>query len=349
MKHFISFLTLLFFFSTSAKAQAPTEGLNYFLPLTSLEFTFEIEQTRFIPGELAIYSDRYLKKPVKNTPETTYRIVNTQMKAIGEADTTKQYAIAVDMKRTIISLKRDNNGMLTHINYEVTPQLTAETIQKKTTLSKKLNPRDFFTEEMLAAGSHAKLAELVAKEIYNIRDSRNQLERGEAEFMPKDGEQLRIMLNRLDTQEQALRQLFDGETVSDTIETKIKYTPQPGKDKDVAFRFSTRLGVTDADDLAGEPYYISIEDLKQVKPLPENLPADKKAKDDIGLIVRLPGKIKVTLGNAKETLLEKELYAGQYGRTENLSANLFSKKMLTRIKLDSVTGNVETLDIQPIE
>jgi len=349
MRHFISFFALFLAFSTLTKAQTPVEGLNYYLPKTSLVFTLEIEETNFIPGELAVYSDRYLRKPVRSQAEKVYRIVEAQMETVGEADTAKQYTVFIDKKHTIISLQRDNNGMLTHINHEVLPKLKELKPQRILAKPVKLNPRDYFTEEMLAAGSHAKLAELVAKEIYNIRESRNQLERGEAEFMPKDGEQLKIMLNRLDTQEKALRQLFDGEEFSRTFEVEIKYTPQPERSEDIAFRFSSRLGVTDADDLAGDPYYINIEDLRQTKPLPENIPADKKAKDDIGLIVRLPGKIRVTVGNAKEKIIEKELYAAQYGRLENLSANLFTKKMLTRVTLNPVTGCVEAIDIQPIE
>lgn len=39
-------------------------------------------------------------------------------------------------------------------------------------LQKKANPREFLTEEILMASSTAKMAELVAKEIYNIRESK---------------------------------------------------------------------------------------------------------------------------------------------------------------------------------
>ena len=45
-------------------------------------------------------------------------------------------------------------------------------MQPATTQKKKINPRDFLTEEILMAGSTAKMAELVAKEIYNIRESK---------------------------------------------------------------------------------------------------------------------------------------------------------------------------------
>lgn len=56
------------------------------------------------------------------------------------------------------------------------------------------------TEEILIAGSTAKMAELVAKEIYNIRESKNSLTRGQADYMPKDGAALNscwtIWMNR---------------------------------------------------------------------------------------------------------------------------------------------------------
>lgn len=77
-------------------------------------------------------------------------------------------------------------------------------MQPATTQKKKINPRDFLTEEILMAGSTAKMAELVAKEIYNIRESKNALVRGQADNMPKDGEQLKIMLANLEEQEAAM-------------------------------------------------------------------------------------------------------------------------------------------------
>ena len=59
------------------------------------------------------------------------------------------------------------------------------------------NPNDYMNEDILSAGSTAKMAELTAKDIYDIRESRNQLARGQADFMPKDGTQLRIMMENL--------------------------------------------------------------------------------------------------------------------------------------------------------
>ena len=73
--------------------------------------------------------------------------------------------------------------------------------------------------------------------------------------MPKDGTQLRIMMENLDAQERALLQTFEGTMVSDTVETIITYVPQPDEERIVLFRFSQHLGITDADDvkMAGSP------------------------------------------------------------------------------------------------
>ena len=59
-----------------------------------------------------------------------------------------------------------------------------------------MNPRRYLTEEILAAGSTAKMAELTAREIYDLRENRSLLIKGQADFMPQDGQQLKLMLQQ---------------------------------------------------------------------------------------------------------------------------------------------------------
>ncbi len=80
-------------------------------------------------------------------------------------------------------------------------------------VSKQVNPRDFLTEEILMASSTAKMAELVAKEIYQIRESKNALLRGQADNTPSDGAQLKIMIDNLNQQEDAMTKMFSGSNV----------------------------------------------------------------------------------------------------------------------------------------
>jgi len=114
--------------------------------------------------------------------------------------------------------------------------------------------------------------------------------------MPKDGAQLQLMLASLDTQEQALRQLFCGTTVVDTTEQIVLFTPEHETESQLLFRFSKKLGLVDADDLAGSPYYISVRDLHATAAAPASDANQKKnAKEESCVRVNLPGKIEVTL------------------------------------------------------
>lgn len=338
------------FLSTGAFAQNAVEGTTYYLPKTALNYTLLIERVTAQPGELSMYAGRFLKKDdVISKPTTAYRILKIQMTSVGVADTAKRFTPKIDAKHSINSMKVDeNSGILLAVNAEAKRmEKPAPFIAAPKPLP--LNPRDYMSQEILAAGSSAKMAELIAQEIYDIRESKSQLNKGQADFMPKDGEQMRIMLNNLNTQEAALLQMFEGVTEKDTVETTITFVPNKAVDKQVLFRFSKKFGLVEADDLSGEPYYISIEDLhKQVENTAIDT-SDKKAKDDAGIYANLPGKIKATLYRSENQIAEYEVYAAQFGITAPMDNELFSKKLLTSLVYDPTTGHVETISTEMIK
>lgn len=345
-----TFITALLLSATTlqAAAQEPVEGTIYFLPRTELRIALLIEKTTFTPGDFAIYADKYMKLPIKDEESTMYRIVDARMTTIGVPDTAKQYKLLVDRKHSIANVSRDDDGVLMAIN-AVGKKAPLPQPFKAARHPMVLNPKDYMTQDMLQAGSTAKMAELTAKEIYDIRDSRNQLSRGEADNLPKDGEQLKLMLANLDTQEKALLQTFDGITTKDTTEVILTYMPTEETAKQVLFRFSKKLGLVDADDLGGDPYYIRIEDSKLIAPLEVNSEANKKSKDDIGLNVSLPGRIKVKVFTLDKTWIDQDIYAAQFGRTESLSGNLFGKNFTSHLLLNPSTGLVERLETERVE
>lgn len=327
------------------KGKGMADGTGYYLPRTELRFTIKIEKSSYTPGDFAIYAEKYMKmSDVKTAPEVTYRILDFDIASVGERDTSKYYVLPADSKYNIQSVRLDDNGVLLAVNAE--PR-TIETPKPFKPSPKQAlpDPRDYMNEDVLSAGSIAKMAELCALEICDIRESKSMLSKGEADFMPKDGEQLRIMLRNLDIQENALMQLFSGVTERDTMETVISFVPDKAVDKQLLFRFSKWMGVTDVDDLGGVPYYISVEDKRVLPLVHEDLFSKKKAKDNGGLYVNIPGKIKVTLSKGNEQWAAYELYAAQFGRTEALDEGLFGKKMLTSVVLNPVTGNLESIDI----
>lgn len=330
------------------EAGMSVEGSSYYLPQTALRFALQIEKSTYTPGEFAGYASRYLKRnDVSLSPSTTYRIVGLKLTSVAQPDTAKFFTAKADAKHSIRSLERDDNGVLVAVNAQ----------PRKVELPKPflpapkpapLNPHDYMTEEILSAGSKAKMAELCVTEIYDIRENKSMLNKGQADFMPKDGEQLRIMLRNLDTQENALMQLFVGTTEKDTLEQIVTFVPTREVDKQLLFRFSKYLGMTDTDDLGGSPYYIKIEDLHSMPTL-NGVTDTRKDKDNVGIYVNLPGKIRASVYNGNALMGAYELYAAQFGKLESISGEMFSRKYTTSIVLNPVTGSIEKIETEAVK
>ena len=203
------------------------------------------------------------------------------------------------------------------------------------------DPSQFLTEDILMASSTAKMAELVAKEIYNIRESRNALLRGETDTPPQDGNQLKLMLDNLQLQDEVLTEMFKGKAEKDTQTIRLRITPEEMKDR-VVFRFSQKLGLLDKDDLAGEPYYLSITNL-QTPAIPAATEEDKK-KELEGVAYNVPGRARIVLMQGNRTLTETELPVTQFGTREYLAPVLFNKNSTTKVLFDTATGGLIKVD-----
>lgn len=212
-----------------------------------------------------------------------------------------------------------------------------------------LNPEEYKTEEIITAGSTLKMAELTANEIYDIRENRSLLSKGQADFMPKDGEQLKLMLKTLDTQEEALLQLFKGTSSKETHVFTFDLVPEKELQRQVLFRFSKHLGLVEQDNLAGEPFYISLKDLKSLPA--EVVVEEKKGKKKEVLDVRytLPGMASLKIFSAERELLSLNLPLAQFGRVEHLGGELFNKKYTTHILFSPETGGIVKLDAEQPE
>lgn len=326
---------------TTVRAQS-IEGTPYCLPMNGAQFTIKVEKTQYTPGRFCQYSMRYLKQNVELEPSTTYRIIGIDIDVTARPDTSRHFKLIVDKKHSINQVTCSPDGQLLAINTDAAP--IKATIRQFVPAQKPdtPNPADFMTEDILNATSTTKMAELTAKEIYDIRDSRNQLSKGEADFMPKDGTQLKLMLANLNRQETALRQLFEGVVTKDTTWTTVNYMPMK-EGNNVLFRFSTRRGLVDHDDLGGEPYYITVTNL-YTAPAPAPVPAGQKEdKADIGLRISKPSRIKLTLQHNTDIVATFEMNAAQFGTVESLSGDLFGKKQSTALLLDPMTGSIKEI------
>lgn len=316
------------------------EGAIYFLPKTAIRINIQVVKEHYIPGDFAKYAQRFLRlNDIKDEPTTKYKVNTITYQAIGIADTSKCYAVKYNTKTSASNVRISDEGILLGINSDIQqPQPPKNFIPA--TKPTPINPRQYMNEEILSAGSVAKMAELTAAEIYDIRESKNMLSRGQADYMPKDGEQLSIMLNQLNTQEKALLSLFTGTTTNDTSVHTIVICPEKNSTKSILFRLSQKLGLVDKDDLSGTPYYLTIEDLHTL-PVPA---ASESKKKNEGLYVNVPGKISVAIYKGNEQISNFQTVAAQFGYTEILSGELFNKRFSTQLILNPATGSVEKID-----
>ena len=66
--------------------------------------------------------------------------------------------------------------------------------------------------------------------------------RGQADNMPSDGPQLKIMLDNLNAQEEAMTQMFSGTCNKEERTFTVRLTLTRNSNNEVAFRFSKKLG-----------------------------------------------------------------------------------------------------------
>lgn len=344
-------LTLL---STGALAQTDVapyvpgstlEGVNYYMPRTALRIVVTAQKTVTTPGEYHRYANKYLRlTDVPTEKLTTWSIQDIRIDPYGTPDPTKAYTVKVKSKTVAPLVSLSHDGILLSINQETAEEALPE-LPQSTPAPKPLNPRDYMTQEILFAGSQAKMAELCAEEIYDIRESRSALCRGEAENTPKDGAQLQLMLDRLDEQARGLEQLFKGtEEVSTQVFT-IDYVPTEETEHALLCRFSTFLGLVDADNLAGEPLYISIKSKGNLPAAVENeAVTKKKEKMEKGVFYNMPAQCTISVFDAKHTFATVDTPIAQLGTTEVLSEDLFNKKPLTRVYFYQHSGAIKRLE-----
>ncbi len=318
------------------------EGITYYLPRTELRIRITATCVKYTPGDFRPYAERYLR--LNNIPKdasTTWKIDDVKVFTVGIPDETKVFSVKLASKTSAPLVGLTKSGILMSINAQAPAVENIPDIPKPTVQNDNLNPRDYMTQEILAASSVSKQAELTAAEIYDIRDSRSALAKGESDNMPKDGEQLKLMINSLDLQERALLQLFKGTQTVETRTFDFVYVPTEDK-QDVLLRFSKKLGPVAADDLAGTPIYISIKD-KHTVPAPT--PTEKKKKEVFDVRYNVPSDVDVKIFDGDKVYVSATYPMGQFGNVEHLGAELFNKKMETQVFVNPVTGGIDNLKL----
>lgn len=352
MKQTIAALALLLAAEGQAQTQISTyqpgvtvEGVTYFLPQTALRVTVKAEKTVTRPGRLYKYAFRYLRMNNVPTEEATrWELKGISVEPYGVADKTKAYSIKLKSKTVAPLVSLTHDGVLLSINASQ-EETTPGTKPADVPAPERVSPARYMSQDILAAGSTAKQAELCAQEIYDLRESRKDLVSGQADNTPKDGQQLQLMLNQLDEQAAALESLFTGWTETSTHYFTFDVLPAKTDSREVLFRFSTVEGPVAADDVMGTPVYLS---LKSLDALPERTPnADsdkKKQKMQQGVWYNVPARQHLTISDLGHTYAEMDVAMGQFGYTEVLANILFDKKTTTKAFFHQMNGGLKKLE-----
>lgn len=341
MKKIITSLLILTAINANAQFSAfkpgvVADGVNYALPRTGITMDVTVRKVTYTPGDFARYADRFLHiTNVQQTASTEWNINGISLQQCAEPDSLKYFTVKMKDKTVAPMAQLTDDGVIVAINNTV--DLPEAKEFKKYTSDNRLDSKKYLTADILAATSIAKMAELTAQEILDIRDSKNAIKRGQVESMPKDGPSLKIVLDELNLQENALMQLFIGYRDTTITTETFKVVPEGDIKDEVVFRFSKKLGFVDADDLAGEPYYISIQNQNTV-PQPTEL--EQKKRKIAGIVYNMPSLANVTLRNATSTIYEKELPFGQFGTIDVLSSTLFGKDSTTKVTFNPLTGGL---------
>ncbi|MBB4037616.1 hypothetical protein GGR21_003536 [Dysgonomonas hofstadii] len=336
MRYYISLFLLFFIGLNYTSAQNTVKmsavkgndyGVAYSLPKTSVVVTVNYtKKTRKI-GEFYQYADRYLSisNPITEN-ETIYTVDNIDATTKGVVDKNKSYLVEFRANSTAPFVTLTKDGLICAINSDYTfSQEVATDVQPPVTAST-LDPRSFLSEEILRAGSTAKQAELIAKQIYRLRESRNNILTGDADNMPPDGNAYKLVMTQLEEQEKALTAMFTGIETTETGSKEFTVIPD---EKDinnrVLFRFSSKLGVVDPNDLSGAPVYLS---LKNKEPRAEQILTPKEEKEmekkfSSGIIYNIPNKASLTISYNNRNYVQKECDVVQYGVQDVLAKQMF--------------------------
>lgn len=325
------------------------DAVSYWLPKTKIAVTVTTTKRTFKPGEFSRYAERYLRMSgVKDQAEEIWEITGITVSTFGVPDKDNLYTLTFPAKGRKPSFELTEEGIIAAVNThnQVESKSVIPTTPANST-AQTVNPQDFMTEEILMAGSTAKMAELTAKEIYSIRESRNAITRGQADFIPTDGESLKYLLESLTTQETALLTLFSGTTETHEHVFTINVTPDEPIAKQILFRFSTKMGVLPIDNLAGEPIWIDITDKNLINVNDSEVSAKGKKtskKQPAFLYSRIPGMAAIKIYNNRKSYLEQELQIAQFGKIEPVSSTIMGKNADTKLIYNTTTGNILTIE-----
>lgn len=339
MKHYyIGILSLLFIGTLSAQntikmsaVRSNDYGVVYALPKTEITVKAKATKTTRKAGEFYEYAERFLNisDPITKD-EVVYTLTDISAETAGTPDKSNSYQVEFKSNTVAPFVTLTKSGLICAINDDAQFENTNPAVKTDLTEPEKPlpNPNTFLSEETLRAGSKAKQAELISKQIFLLRETRNNILTGEADNMPPDGNAYKLVMERLDVQEKALTSMFKGVETIENIESETYTIIPDDKDinKQILFRFSRHLGFVRNDDLSGAPAYLSLFRKEAQTPTMVLSPKEEKElekKFSKGIIFNVPAKASLEIQFEYKNWVEKTCDIAQYGTKDVLTPQMF--------------------------
>ena len=321
-------------------------GLIYTLPLTALDITIEAEHVVKKPGEFYKYALKYLNTQPVTQPSETWDVKSVTVNPRGVADSERRYLMQFKNGSSPYIIVNEENLPLA-INTDAIPADTLRSLPRpvaaQPTPLETPAARQAVTEEMLQSQSTAKRAELAAAQIYALRQSRTDLITGQADQMPPDGKAMQLILDNITAQEAALTAMFLGTEQRSTVVETVTVTPDEEVSDQVIARLSALDGIVDADDLTGDPLYLSVA-IEQQGEMPVNEKGEEKKFPKGGVAYCIPGTANVDISYRGRTLYDATIPFAQYGVIFGLDPGMFTdKKAPAYLLLNPSTGAIREL------
>lgn len=353
MKNLITIACLLFSIPLMAQTKvvkknavkANNFGITYSLPKTQLIVDAEVTKVTCKAGPYYKYAEKYLGvKDAITEDKVYYELGKLSLVNKGIPDPDNTYIVEFKSGTVAPYAYLTEDGLLCSINAEYTPEESElETIKKNGQGPAKVTDASVFSEELLMAGSTARQAEVAAKQIYRIRESRLNILTGDADNLPPDGEAMKLVIQQLEEQEKALTNLFTGILTKETSHYEVSITPYDNLEKEVLFRFSNLMGIVDADDLGGVPVYMNLKATERA-PVLDPKEAEKKEKSLKGIVYNVSGKASIEISMNKKTLYKGDAQITQFGSREGLAPVMFEdKKAPVKVYFYPETGAIKQI------
>lgn len=332
-------------------AKANEYGIVYSLPVTALDITFETEYSDKRPGEFSNYArlllniDNAITEPkrsagIRSVTIASHGIPNPESEWLVQLKAGQPMFVILNKAGIPLAINEED------VDMPAGPALPVAQKAQPTPLETPAAAQAA-TQDMIAATSMSKRAQLAAERVFELRQNRNDLISGQADNTPPDGQSMQLALDNLTGQEAALVAMFAGTDKTWTAVNTVSYTPTAdGAQGVVIARLSPVDGIVSPDNLSGEPIYLNVNVIENGV-IPAGEKGEEKPFPKNGVAYAIPGTAEVAISFRGKTIATQRVELAQLGVVYGLDPKIFvDKKAPAFLIFNPATGGISTLGIK---